>query len=97
MSEKPRRAAVLCVFVVALAARLTYIALVPPRLTPDSFDYLTLANNIRTHASFSLSTAAPYTPTIRRAPGYSLRDSSRAAAQNDTAVNAQNPAASIAS
>lgn len=70
---RPRLGAVLlCVFLAALATRLAYISFMPPRLTPDSFEYVTLAKNIRTHASFSLRPAAPYTPTIRRAPAYPL-------------------------
>lgn len=67
-----RRTVLLCVFLVALATRLLYVSLAEPRMTPDSSDYVTLANNVRMHGSFSLSTQAPYTPTIRRAPMYPL-------------------------
>ncbi|HEV2719175.1 MAG TPA: hypothetical protein VG323_04075, partial [Thermoanaerobaculia bacterium] len=60
------------VFVVALAVRLLYVSIVPPRTLPDSAEYLTVAKNIVAHATFSLSTSAPYVQTIRRAPAYPL-------------------------
>jgi 4-amino-4-deoxy-L-arabinose transferase-like glycosyltransferase len=66
------RAVVVFLFFVALATRLLCISLSAPRLSPDSSEYLTLATNIRAHGSFSLSPRAPYTPTIRRPPGYPL-------------------------
>ncbi len=60
------------VFLLALGARLLYVSLVPPRATPDSAEYVTLARNVAAHSVFSLSAGEPLVPTIRRAPGYPL-------------------------
>ena len=65
-------AAVAVVFLLALGVRLAYVGRVPPRMTPDSADYLTLAENLAEHHAFSLSAGEPFVPTIRRAPGYPL-------------------------
>ncbi|HLA08995.1 MAG TPA: hypothetical protein VJ023_00145 [Pyrinomonadaceae bacterium] len=67
------RGALLCavaLFVLAFAARLTFIAANGPVLTPDSRDYILLAQNLRANATFSLDPGAGQTPTIRRAPLY---------------------------
>src|SRR4051812_21089740 len=58
------------VFVVALAARLLFLALVGPQLTGDSQAYVRIAQNLVDHGVFSLSEAVPYIPTTRRPPGY---------------------------
>ena len=71
-SAAGRRGALAAVFLVALAARLTWIAIIPPRMTSDSLEYLTLGRNIREHAAFSLRPAAPHEPTTRRGPMYPL-------------------------
>ena len=60
------------VFLVALATRLLYVSLVPPRTTPDSAEYRTLAHNVVAHAAFSFDSQAPYVTTIRRAPAYAV-------------------------
>jgi hypothetical protein len=57
---------------VALAARLLYVSLVPPRILPDSHEYQTLADNVRQHGVFSLKTAPPYLPSTRRGPAYPM-------------------------
>jgi 4-amino-4-deoxy-L-arabinose transferase-like glycosyltransferase len=58
------------IFLVALLARLAYFAATEPRRTPDSREYITFAQNIRAHGTFTLSTAPPLIPSIRRAPIY---------------------------
>src|SRR5438552_13407836 len=58
------------VFLVALAARLAYLALRGPVMTWDSGEYLRLAHNLLQHGAYSLETAPPYVPSIRRAPLY---------------------------
>jgi len=65
-------AAMAVVFLLALGVRLAYVGCVPPRMTPDSADYLTLAENLAKHCTFSLSTQEPFVPTIRRVPGYPI-------------------------
>ena len=63
-------AVLLSVVLTALAVRLTFIA--PALENPDSFQYRTLAENIRAHRSFSLDSHPPFGPSIRRAPVYPL-------------------------
>jgi hypothetical protein len=58
------------VFLVAAGARITLLALRGPALSPDSADYIRLAENIRAHGVFSLDLAPPFTPSIRRPPLY---------------------------
>ena len=62
----------LAVALTALAARLMYIAAEISTEGPDSHQYRTIAENIRTHQSFSLDSSPPFGPTIRRAPLYPL-------------------------
>lgn len=65
-------AVLLAVTLTALAVRLTYIAAGSSAEGPDSFQYRTIAKNIRTHHAFSLDSSPPFGPTIRRAPLYPL-------------------------
>ena len=60
------------VFLIAIGARVAFLATQPVKLAPDSLDYLKLANNIRAHGVFSLEDGPPFTPTIRRAPVYPI-------------------------
>ena len=60
----------LLVFLFSAACRFTFLSLRGPFLGGDSADYLLLAQNLRTHGSFSLNEKPPLTPTIRRAPLY---------------------------
>jgi hypothetical protein len=60
------------VFLVAAGARFAFLAFRGPTLSPDSADFLLLAENIRTHGAYSLDTAPPFTPSIRRAPVYAF-------------------------
>lgn len=65
-------AVLLSVVFTALTVRLTYIRLAQPTESPDSYEYRTLAENIRAHHSFSLDTHPPFGPSIRRVPVYPL-------------------------
>src|SRR5438552_2794258 len=58
------------VFLVALAARLAYLAWRGPVVTWDSGEYLRLARNLVEHGAYSLDTSPPFGPSIRRAPLY---------------------------
>jgi 4-amino-4-deoxy-L-arabinose transferase-like glycosyltransferase len=60
----------LLVFVLALVARLLFLAWRGPSISPDTSEYLTLAHNLVAHHSFSLQTTAPFIPSIRRPPAY---------------------------
>jgi hypothetical protein len=60
----------LLVFVLALVARLLFLAWRGPGISPDTSEYLTLAHNLVAHHSFSLQAAAPFIPSIRRSPAY---------------------------
>jgi 4-amino-4-deoxy-L-arabinose transferase-like glycosyltransferase len=60
------------IFVVALAARLAFIAVNGVILTPDSSEYRLLARNIRDFGAFSTSVSAPVQPSIARPPVYPL-------------------------
>jgi len=70
--EGGRRRLIWCaaVFLLALIARLGYFAATEPKRTPDSREYVAFAKNIRAHGTFTLSTAPPLIPSIRRAPLY---------------------------
>ena len=65
-------AVLLSVALTALAVRLTYIAAKPPTEGPDSYQYRTIAENLRAYRAFSLDSKEPFGPTIRRAPLYPL-------------------------
>ena len=58
------------VFFVAFGMRLGFVVWHGPVFSPDSEDYFILARNLATQHIFSLDSAAPYTPSIRRAPLY---------------------------
>jgi Dolichyl-phosphate-mannose-protein mannosyltransferase len=61
----------LAVFLFALCLRLLYVEIIgSAKLTPDSGEYLTIAQNLLNHGAFSLDATPPFTPTIRRAPVY---------------------------
>lgn len=60
------------IFVVALVARLAFIAVHGVILTPDSSEYRLLGRNIRGFHSFSTSVSAPVEPSIARPPVYPL-------------------------
>src|SRR6266545_4496712 len=60
----------LLVFVLALVARLLFLAWHGPSMSPDTGEYLTLAHNLVSHHSFSLQLTAPFVPSIRRSPAY---------------------------
>ncbi|MEK6373444.1 MAG: glycosyltransferase family 39 protein [Acidobacteriota bacterium] len=60
------------IFVVALAARLAFIAVHGVIATPDSSEYRLLARNIRSFGAFSTSVSAPMQPSIARPPVYPL-------------------------
>ncbi|MEQ8763812.1 MAG: glycosyltransferase family 39 protein [Planctomycetota bacterium] len=64
------RSIALALIVVAFVPRIAFIAARGPQRTDDTVSYLTIAENLREHGAFSLSTQAPYSPTIRRAPAY---------------------------
>jgi 4-amino-4-deoxy-L-arabinose transferase-like glycosyltransferase len=55
----------------ALCLRLLYVVITGRGLVnPDSDEYLNIARNLLEHGAFSLETAPPFTPTIRRSPVY---------------------------
>jgi Dolichyl-phosphate-mannose-protein mannosyltransferase len=58
------------VFLVALIARLLYLRWRGPHATADTDQYFLIARNLLRHAAYSLSTAEPFLPTIRRPPLY---------------------------
>lgn len=58
------------VFLVALTARLAFLAWRGPQTSPDTITYLRLAENLVAHRAFSFEAQPPFTPTIRRAPLY---------------------------
>ena len=58
------------VFLLALVGRLTFLAWRGPKLSPDSHEYLRLAQNLLAHARFSLAVDAPFTPSVRWPPLY---------------------------
>lgn len=60
------------IFVVALAARLAFIAVHGVIATPDSSEYRLLARNIRSLHGFSTSVSAPVQPSVARPPVYPL-------------------------
>lgn len=60
------------IFVVALAARLAFIAIHGVITTPDSSEYRLLARNIRSFHAFSTSVSAPMQASIARPPVYPL-------------------------
>jgi Dolichyl-phosphate-mannose-protein mannosyltransferase len=60
----------LSVFMLAFVVRTLFLAWRGPTLSFDSNEYLTLAHNLVNHGAFSLDLAAPFTPSIRRAPLY---------------------------
>lgn len=75
ISTQPKRSLLfyaLVVFLVAAGARFTFLALRGPTLSPDSVDFIQLAQNLREHGAYSLETAPPFTPSIRRAPVYAF-------------------------
>jgi 4-amino-4-deoxy-L-arabinose transferase-like glycosyltransferase len=57
-------------FLVGLATRLAFVLWRGPHLTPDSKEYLIIAQNLVAHGAYSLDTAAPFTPTVRFPPLY---------------------------
>lgn len=58
------------VFMLGFIVRILFLAWRGPDMSFDSNEYLTLAHNILNHGAFSLDLAAPFTPSIRRAPLY---------------------------
>ncbi len=58
------------VFALALAVRFVFLILTGPHISPDSSEYEAIGSNIVAGNGFSLSTAAPYIPTVRRTPAY---------------------------
>jgi 4-amino-4-deoxy-L-arabinose transferase-like glycosyltransferase len=58
------------VFMLGFIVRILFLAWRGPGMSPDSSEYLTLAHNLLSHGAFSLDLAAPFTPSIRRAPLY---------------------------
>ena len=66
-SELPLR---LAVFALALVVRAGFLTIAGPVSSPDSYEYETIASNLAAGNGFSLSTAAPFTPTVRRPPAY---------------------------
>lgn len=63
--------AIAAVFLLALCARVAFLSVRGVKFTPDTADYIRLAENLRAHGAFSLDKGAPFTPSIRRAPLYS--------------------------
>jgi 4-amino-4-deoxy-L-arabinose transferase-like glycosyltransferase len=57
-------------FTLALLARTAFLAWRGPAISTDTADYLRIADNISHHLAFSLSSSAPWIPTIFRAPLY---------------------------
>jgi Dolichyl-phosphate-mannose-protein mannosyltransferase len=70
LTHRHRALEVSAVFMLALAVRLTYIAWRGPVASPDTAEYVTLAQNLAGHGIFSVATSAPFEPSIRRAPVY---------------------------
>src|SRR5258708_6927874 len=66
-SELPLR---LAVFALALVVRIGFLMIAGPVSSPDSSEYETIASNLAAGDGFSLSTSAPFTPTVRRPPSY---------------------------
>ena len=60
----------LAVFALALAVRFVFLILTGPHISTDTSEYETLGYNIAAGHGFSLSTASPYIPTVRRPPAY---------------------------
>ncbi len=60
----------LAVFLLAMAVRFAFLAIAGPHTGGDSPEYLTLAHNIAVHNGYTLSTATPFIPMVRRAPAY---------------------------
>ena len=60
----------LAVFLLALAVRFAFLAIAGPHTGGDSPEYVTLAHNIAVHNGYTLSTATPFIPMVRRAPAY---------------------------
>ena len=58
------------VFLLAAAIRLIFLAWHGPAMTPDSQEYMKLAQNLLAHGTLSLDVAAPFNPTIRFPPLY---------------------------
>jgi 4-amino-4-deoxy-L-arabinose transferase-like glycosyltransferase len=58
------------VFLLAAATRLIFLAWRGPAMTPDSQEYVKLAQNLLAHGTLSLDVAAPFNPTIRFPPLY---------------------------
>jgi hypothetical protein len=58
------------VFLVALTARLLFLRWRGTHGSVDTEQYFLIAKNLVHHGAFSLSTAEPFLPTIRRAPLY---------------------------
>jgi 4-amino-4-deoxy-L-arabinose transferase-like glycosyltransferase len=50
--------------------RFAFLAITGPQSTPDSSEYETLGHNIAAGNGFTLSTAAPFIPSVRRPPLY---------------------------
>jgi 4-amino-4-deoxy-L-arabinose transferase-like glycosyltransferase len=60
----------LAVFVLALLIRFTFLAIAGPLSNPDSSEYASLGHNIAAGHGFTLSSAAPFVPSVRRPPLY---------------------------
>ena len=58
------------VFLLAVVVRLAFLAWRGPELSPDSHDYLRLAQNLVAHARFSLAADSPFAPSVRWPPLY---------------------------
>ena len=66
----PDRCELVAVFILALMIRFAFLAIAGPHSAPDSSEYETLGHNIAAGNGFSLSTAAPFIPSVRRPPAY---------------------------
>jgi 4-amino-4-deoxy-L-arabinose transferase-like glycosyltransferase len=60
----------LAVFALALAVRFVFLILTGPHISTDTPEYETIGSNIAAGNGFSLSSAAPFIPTVRRAWAY---------------------------
>ena len=60
----------LAVFVLALVVRFAFLAMTGPTSSPDSSEYEAIGHNIAAGNGFSLSSAGPFIPTVRRPPAY---------------------------
>ncbi len=60
----------LAIFALALAVRFTFLILTGPHISTDTSEYEAIGSNIAAGNGFSLSTAMPFIPTVRRPAAY---------------------------